>query len=87
MKKIINMYIFREMLPNFTTSLIVFTFLVLAGRVLKLTEWMVNHAVALSQALLITVYTLPYVLFFTLPMATLLAPPSSPSPGLMKTMR
>ena len=72
-KKIINIYILREMLPNFTTSLIVFTFLILAGRILKLTEWMVNHAVALSQVLLITVYTLPYVLFFTLPMATLLA--------------
>jgi lipopolysaccharide export system permease protein len=73
MKKIINIYIFREMIPNFTTSLIVFTFLVLAGRILKLTEWMVNHGIALSQVLLITLYTLPYVLFFTLPMATLLA--------------
>ena len=73
MKKIINIYIFKEMIPNFTTSLFVFTFLILAGRVLKLTEWMVNHGIALSQVLLITLYTLPYVLFFTLPMATLLA--------------
>jgi len=73
MKKIIDIYILKEMIPNFTTSLIVFTFLVLAGRILKLTEWMVNHGVALSQVLLITLYTLPYVLFFTLPMATLLA--------------
>jgi lipopolysaccharide export system permease protein len=73
MKKIINIYIFKEMIPNFTTSLVVFTFLILAGRILKLTEWMVNHAVGLSQVLLITLYTLPYVLFFTLPMATLLA--------------
>jgi lipopolysaccharide export system permease protein len=73
MKKIINIYIFKEMIPNFTTSLFVFTFLILAGRVLKLTEWMVNHGISLSQVLLITFYTLPYVLFFTLPMATLLA--------------
>ncbi len=73
MKKIIDIYIFKEMIPNFTTSLVVFTFLILAGRILNLTEWMVNHAVALSQILLITLYTLPYVLFFTLPMATLLA--------------
>jgi len=73
MKKIINVYIFREMIPNFTTSLIVFTFLVLAGRILKLTEWMVNHGTRLSQVLLITIYTIPYVLFYTLPMATLLA--------------
>ena len=72
MKKIINIYIFKEMIPNFTTSLIVFTFLILAGRILKLTEWMVNHGIDLSQVLLITLYTLPYVLFFTLPMATLL---------------
>ena len=72
MKKIINIYIFKEMIPNFTTSLIVFTFLILAGRILKLTEWMVNHGIGLSQVLLITLYTLPYVLFFTLPMATLL---------------
>ena len=61
------------MIPNFTTSLIVFTFLVLAGRILKLTEWMVNHGTRLSQVLLITIYTIPYVLFYTLPMATLLA--------------
>lgn len=73
MKKIINIYILKEMIPNFTTSLIVFTFLVLAGRTLKLTEWMVNHGVSPSQVLLITLYTLPYVLFYTLPMATLLA--------------
>jgi len=72
MKKIINIYIFKEMIPNFTTSLIVFTFLILAGRILKLTEWMVNHGISLLQVLLITLYTLPYVLFFTLPMATLL---------------
>jgi len=72
MKRIINIYIFREMIPNFTTSLIVFTFLVLAGRILKLTEWMVNHGTDISQVLLIIVYTIPYVLFFTLPMATLL---------------
>ncbi len=31
MKKIINIYIFKEMIPNFTTSLFVFTFLILAG--------------------------------------------------------
>lgn len=73
MKKIINIYILKEMIPNFTTSLIVFTFLVLAGRILKLTEWMVNHGISPSQVLLITLYTLPYVLFYTLPMATLLA--------------
>ncbi|MBW2003719.1 MAG: LPS export ABC transporter permease LptF [Deltaproteobacteria bacterium] len=72
MKKIINIYIFKEMVPTFITGLILFTFLVLAGRVLKLTEWMVNHGTDISQVLLIIVYTIPYVLFFTLPMATLL---------------
>jgi len=72
MKKIIDIYIFKEMIPSFATSLIVFTFLVLVGRILKLIEWMVNHGIRLSQVLLITIYTIPYVLFFTLPMATLL---------------
>ena len=71
--KIINVYIFKEMVPHFTTSLIVFTFLVLAGRILKLTEWMVNHGTQLEQVLLITLYTLPSVFFFTFPMAALLA--------------
>ena len=73
MKKIIDIYIFKEMIPNFVTSLVVFTFLVLAGRILRLTEWMVNHGISLVQVLLITLYTLPYVFFFTLPMASLLA--------------
>jgi lipopolysaccharide export system permease protein len=73
MKKIINIYIFKEMVPHFTTSLVVFTFLVLAGRILKLTEWMVNHGTQLEHVLLITLYTLPSVFFFTFPMAALLA--------------
>jgi len=73
MIKIINIYILREIIPNFVTSLIVFTFLVLVGRILRLTEWIVNHEVHLSQVLLIALYQIPYVLFFTLPMATLLA--------------
>ena len=73
MKKILDVYVFKEMIPNFTTSLVVFTFLILAGRILRLTEWMVNHGVSLAQVLLITSFTLPYVFFFTLPMATLLA--------------
>jgi lipopolysaccharide export system permease protein len=72
MKKIINIYILKEMMLNFRTSLIVFTFLLLAGRILRLTEWMVNHGIRLSQVLLITIYMIPYVLFYTLPMATLL---------------
>ncbi|HUU42074.1 MAG TPA: LptF/LptG family permease, partial [Desulfatiglandales bacterium] len=72
MKRIINIYIFKEMLPNFAASLVVFSFLVLAGRILKLTEWMVNHGINPWEILLIIIYTLPYVLFFTLPMSTLL---------------
>jgi lipopolysaccharide export LptBFGC system permease protein LptF len=48
-KKIINIYIFKEMVPHFTTSLVVFTFLVLAGKILKLTEWMVNHGTQLEH--------------------------------------
>ncbi len=73
MIKIINIYILREIIPHFVTSLIVFTFLMLTSRILKLTEWIVNHEVGLSQVLLIALYQIPYVLFFTLPMATLLA--------------
>jgi lipopolysaccharide export system permease protein len=73
MKRIINAYIFKEIIPNFMTSLIVFTFLMLAGRILRLTEWMVNHGTDITQVLLITIYMVPYVLFYTLPMATLLA--------------
>lgn len=73
MRKILNLYIFNEMVPNFATSLLVFSFIVLAGRILRLTEWMINHGIHLSQVILITLYTLPYVLFYTLPMATLLS--------------
>jgi len=72
MKKIIHVYILKEIIPNFGTTLVVFSFLMLAGRILRLTEWMVNHGISLSQILLIALYTLPYVLFYTLPMATLL---------------
>ena len=73
MKKTLYIYILKEMIPNFATSLLVFTFLVLAGRILRLTEWMINHGVHLVQVILITIYTIPYVFFYTLPMSTLLA--------------
>lgn len=73
MRRIINLYIFNEIWPNFAASLLVFSFIVLAGRILRLIEWMINHGTSLLQLVLITVYTFPYVLFYTLPMATLLS--------------
>lgn len=65
-------YLFREMIVPFLVSLGVFTFLLLIAKIMELTELVVSRGVALSSVLLLLLYTMPYFLVFTIPMATLL---------------
>ena len=73
MKPTLYKYIFNEIWPTFFASLLVFIFIVLAARILNITEWVINHGVHLFQVMRLIVYLLPGMILFALPAATLMA--------------
>jgi lipopolysaccharide export system permease protein len=73
MKTTINKYILREIWPVFLASLIVFIFIVLAGTMLNLSEWIVNHGVPVLAIAKIIFYLLPGLILFALPATVLMA--------------
>lgn len=66
-------YILREILPTFFTSLLIFIFIMVAARMLSITELIITRGVRLSQVFWMVVYLLPDILGFVLPAVTLLA--------------
>jgi lipopolysaccharide export system permease protein len=73
MKLTLYKYIFHEIWPVFLASLIVFIFIVLAGTMLNLSEWIVNHGVPLLGIAKIIFYLLPGLILFALPATVLMA--------------
>ncbi len=71
--KILDRYIFREMLTAFTIGVVTFTFVLLMNKILRLVELIVNKGVPLGVVFRLFLYILPYSLVVTIPMATLLA--------------
>lgn len=71
--KIINLYIFKEILTFFFLGLGIFTFVLLIGNILKLMEMIISKGIGLSDVTRLFLYMLPYLLVFTIPMAFLLA--------------
>ena len=71
--KILDRYIFREMLSAFCIGVATFTFVLLMNKILRLVELIVNKGVPLTVVLRLFFYILPYSLVVTIPMATLLA--------------
>ena len=70
--KTIFLYIVREVLTPLAMGLVVFTFILLIGRIFKLSELVINKGVNLSDVLKLFVFILPNFLVFTIPMAFLL---------------
>ncbi len=73
MKRIINLYITREISSLFLLGIAVFTLVLLMGRLIKLTDLVISRGVALADVALMIVYLMPSFLVFTIPMAFLLA--------------
>ncbi len=71
--RIIHRYLFLEMLTPYFVSLGVFTFVLLMAKIMELTDLVVTRGVGLSVVGRLLLYTMPYFLVFTIPMATLLA--------------
>ncbi|MCP4719490.1 MAG: LPS export ABC transporter permease LptF [Desulfobacteraceae bacterium] len=71
--KIINKYIFKELIPPFAISLFFLTFVFLMTRIPEITNMVVNYNTGLSSILMMVVFTLPRFLEFTLPMSAMIS--------------
>ncbi|MBU1903789.1 MAG: LptF/LptG family permease, partial [Proteobacteria bacterium] len=66
-------YIINEIWPTFLASLLVFIFIMVAARMLSITELIVTHGVRITQVLGMVLYLLPDILTFALPAVTLMS--------------
>lgn len=73
MKRILGLYIIREIVSLFLLGMAVFTLVMLLGRLLKLTDLVITRGVPLAVIGRMIMYLMPSLLVFTIPMAFLLA--------------
>ena len=66
-------YIINEIWPTFLASLLVFIFIMVAARMLSITELIVTRGVDIAQVLGMVLYLLPDILTFALPAVTLMS--------------
>lgn len=72
-KRILSLYIIREISSLFLLGIVIFTLVLLMGRLIKLTELVVSNGVPLADVSRMILYLIPSFLVFTIPMAFLLA--------------
>lgn len=68
----INRYIFGEMIPPFVISVILFTFIFLMAKILRITDLIVNYGVSITSVLLLLIYSIPSFLVFVVPMSIMM---------------
>jgi len=73
MKWTLYRYLLKELFPSFLLGVVGFTFILLTGRILQLTELFVNKGIPLTYILKLLYFLLPSFLVLTIPMATLLS--------------
>jgi len=73
MHKRLFFYILKEMQGPFWVSILVFTMVLILGRIMQLIDMMVNRGVSLLDVLTLIGSILPYFLVFIIPMAMLMA--------------
>ena len=71
--KTLYKYIFNEIWPTFLTSLLVFIFIVLAARMVTISEWVINQGVSPLMVIQMILFLLPNIILFALPAASLMA--------------
>lgn len=72
-KRILSLYIIREISSLFLLGIVIFTLVLLMGRLITLTDLVVSHGVPLGEVARMILYLIPSFLVFTIPMAFLLA--------------
>ncbi len=73
MTKRLHIYILKEIIPVFFSALLVFTFILLIDKLLKLTGLVINKGVAFGAVIKLFAYLSPSLLVITIPMALLIA--------------
>jgi lipopolysaccharide export system permease protein len=73
MRKIINLYILKEVAVPFVMILFVLTFVLLMGRILQLMDLMVNKGIGLIDISKFIILLMPSFLMFTIPISMLVA--------------
>lgn len=73
MKRILSLYIIREIASVFLLGITVFTLILLMGRLIKLTDLVISRGVPIADISRMILYLMPSFLVFTIPMAFLLA--------------
>lgn len=73
MKLTLHKYIFNEIWPNFLASMLVAVFIIIATKMMSITELIVNRGAQVGQVFGMIFYLLPDVVTFALPAATLMA--------------
>lgn len=73
MKLTIYKYLINEIWPTFFTSLFVTVFIVIATKMMSVTDLVVSKGVPVSQVFRMVAYMLPDIIAFALPAATLIA--------------
>lgn len=72
-KRILSLYIIREIFSLFLLGIVIFTLVLLMGRLIKLTDLVISFGVPLADVSRMIMYLVPSFLVFTIPMAFLLA--------------
>jgi lipopolysaccharide export system permease protein len=72
-RKTLYRYLFREIWPTLIVTLVAFIFIVLAARVLSISEWVINHGVPATDVGKIVGFVIPGIVLFALPAAVLMA--------------
>jgi len=72
-KRILSFYIIREISSLFLLGIVIFTLVLLMGRLITLTDLVVSHGVPFADVSRMILYLVPSFLVFTIPMAFLLA--------------
>lgn len=71
--RILRNYILKEFFHSFFMSVVVFTFVLLVGNIIKLADLVINKGVDIISVLKLFLYLVPWLLSFTLPAAALTA--------------
>ncbi len=69
--RIIRDYILKEFFDSFILSIIVFTFVLLVGNVIRLADLVINKGVEIFSVIKLFLFLVPWLLSFTLPIAAL----------------
>lgn len=71
--KILRNYLLKEFLVLFMFSLLVFTFSLVTGNIIKLAQLVINKGVDISLVGRLFIYLIPFLFSYTIPMSTLAA--------------